>query len=113
MYKKQTINKRNLLVSCLGSTVFCLALILFVFPFKAQAGGREQPVPTPNSSSPKQPDEQLPTLSLLNWDRWGSPYWLSDKICRENQGNIICLSPELARQVRWEIPAQGESRNSN
>lgn len=111
MDKKPKIEIKNILLSFLGSIFFCNWFIFFVLISKAQAGGYDEPIPPTTSSSPTAPNEQIPTLSLLNWNEWGNSYWRNDMICRENNGNVICLSPQLARQLRWEIPAQNQSMN--
>lgn len=45
-------------------------------------------------------------LSIINWDKWGQAYWLNQNICREMNGNLICLSPQTTRQIRWQIPTK-------
>ncbi len=87
--------------------------LLFIFSFgsKAQAGaGRQQltPISTPETM-PKRPSTPLSSestgvLSSAKPLSWESPYWLNNKICRERQGNIICLNPEEAKKLRWSIP---------
>ncbi len=112
MYKKQeNENKKNLSFLC--SIFFCKWLILFVLISKAQAGGYDEPIPPTTSPSLAAPNEQLPVLSLLNWDKWENPYWLNNNICRESKGNIICFSPKVARQLRWKIPLRNEGVNLN
>jgi hypothetical protein len=110
MFEKHAIEKSDILVYILGALLFGMGSILLNMPLEAKAGGRDdRPAPSQTSTSPKQPNEQLPTPSVLNWERWESPYWSNNNICRESKGNIICLSPEIARQVRWEIPSQEDS----
>jgi hypothetical protein len=113
MHKKQKTEKKMVFLSFLGSMFFCKCLILFVLVSKAQAGGYDEPIPPTTSPSLAAPNEQLPVLSLLNWDKWEKPYWLNNNICRESKGNIICFSPKVTRQIRWKIPLRNESVNPN
>jgi hypothetical protein len=93
----------------LFSIVFVKIALLESFGFylvipKAQAGGSDESIPSTTSPSLPAPNQNLPVLSVLNWDKWGTPYWLNNNICRENKGNIICLSPKVALKIRWKIP---------
>jgi hypothetical protein len=111
MHKKQKNERKNIFSCFLCPIFFSKCLILFVLVSKAQAGGYDEPIPSTTSRSRAESNEILPMLSLLNWDKWGKPYWLNNSICREIPGNIICLSPQVARQIRWQIPYQNESTN--
>ena len=112
MYKQKELETKTISLKFLGSLLFCNGLLLLVLVSKAQAGGYEKPIPPPIAPSRVPANEKLPTLSL-NWETWGLPYWLNNTICRETKGNIICLQPQLARQIRWEIPERNEGMNSN
>jgi len=98
-------------VSILAVSFSGLGISLFLDASPAQAGGYDEPIPSTSSRSIAASNEKLPALFLSNWDKWGTPYWLNNSICRESQGNIICLSPQVARQIRWEIPSQNDSLN--
>jgi hypothetical protein len=111
MHKKRKNERKNIFFSFLCPVFFSKCLILFVLVSKAQAGGYDEPIPSSTSRSTAASNEKLPALFLLNWDKWGNPYWLDNSLCRESQGNIICLSPQVARQIRWEIPNQNEYLN--
>lgn len=111
MHKKQKDEKKNFVSSFLCPIFFSKCLIFFVLVSKVQAGGYDKPIPPTTLPLLAASNEQLPVFSLLNWDKWGNPYWLNNSICRESQGNIICLSPQVARQIRWEIPYQNEFLN--
>ena len=111
MHKKQKDERKKFVFSFLCPIFFSQCLMLFVLVSKAQAGGYDEPIPSTTSPSIAASNEELSALFLLNWDKWGKPYWLNNSICRESQGNIICLSPQVARQIRWKVPYQNESRN--
>ena len=98
-------------VSAISFTALGISLFLDASP--AQAGGYDEPIPSTSSPSLAASNEKLPALFLLNWDKWGNPYWLNNSICRENEGNVICLSPQEAQEMRWTIPYQNESLNPN
>jgi hypothetical protein len=91
--------------------------LLFIFSFvsKVQAGaGRQQLTPTSTPETmPERPSTPLSSErnSVFNSAKplsWESPYWLNNKICRESQGNIICLNPEEAKKLRWSIPTNNQ-----
>jgi hypothetical protein len=113
MYKNKKPGNNNCFFRFSGSLIFWQLFVFLVLTSKAQAGGYDKPILSSPSPSPTAPNEQLSALSLLNWDKWESPYWLHNNICRESQGNVICLSPQLARQLRWEIPDHNESMKPN
>lgn len=104
MYKQKELETKTISLKFLGSFLFCNGLLLLVLVSKAQAGGFDKPVPPPTVPLRVSANEQVPTLSILDWETWGLPYWSNNNICRETKGNIICLPPRLARQIRWEIP---------
>ncbi|HEY9833557.1 MAG TPA: hypothetical protein V6D26_23600 [Stenomitos sp.] len=95
-----------------GSSIFWQLFVFLVLISKAQAAGYDEPIPSGSSPSLTTPNERLRVLSLLNWDKWEKPYWLNNNICRESQGNIICLSPQVARKIRWEVPSRNEFTTS-
>jgi hypothetical protein len=39
----------------------------------------------------------------FDWKRWSQPYMKGDLICREMQGNTICLTSQAAKQMKWQI----------
>jgi hypothetical protein len=98
-------------VSTLAVSFSGLGISLFLDASPAQAGGSDEPIPSTTSRSTTASNEKLSELFLLNWDKWGTPYWLNSSICRESQGNIVCLSPQEAQEIRWEIPYQNQSLN--
>jgi hypothetical protein len=89
--------------------IICLELLaIFSFLPNAQAGAGSQPlapISTPEPM-PKRPSTALipenagVSTKPLSWE---NPYWLNNTICRESQGNIICLNPEEAKKLRWSI----------
>jgi hypothetical protein len=133
------INKNKLLPTFKIIVVVLPLLSVFLFSYKAQAGGYDSltpPAPTvPNNdtpSTPTKPSEAIsqpsqsnsnsapePTKSITSpvpiaiklpplfvWEKWGNPYWSDDKVCRENNGNIVCLTGENAKKIGWNIPNQ-------
>jgi hypothetical protein len=111
MHKKKKPGNNNCFFIFSGSLIFWQLFFFLVLISKAQAAGYDEPIPSGSSPSLATPNERLRVLSFLNWDKWEKPYWLNNNICRESQGNIICLSPQVARQIRWQIPYQNESPN--
>lgn len=111
-----------LLLKNFCSLIFCEFFSLLVVISTAHADGlgeQKPPLPAENSAPSSQiiPPSPLPAipnktsplnidLSIINWDKWGQTYWLNQNICREMKGNIICLSPQTARQIRWQIPTK-------
>jgi hypothetical protein len=106
---KQFKNVKTVYYILLVTLLELLAISSFVS--KAQAGAGRQPLTpiTTPEPMPKRPSTPLPpesaTLSSsakpLNWE---NPYWVNNMICRESQGNIVCLSPEEAKKLRWFLP---------
>ncbi|MGB3204546.1 MAG: hypothetical protein WBB28_06120 [Crinalium sp.] len=112
----------------------------FLYSSTVQAGGFDQQKPPPEqapspppvpdipppispSSTPVVPPSPPPAttnktsplnldLSIINWDKWGQTYWLNQNICREMNGNVICLSAQTARRMYWQIPAKSQALNS-
>ena len=95
-----------------------ILLILFIeilasFPFVsiAWAGRGRQPLipraapePMPTRLSTGLPQENTSASSSNKPLRLGNPYRLNNTICRETEGNIICLNPEEAKKLRWSMP---------
>lgn len=72
---------------------------LFISISKAQAGGIEQSAP---ELKPDKPAGSIASTS--NWGIWKNPFWLNGNICREKGVNLICLTPQQAKNSRWSIP---------
>lgn len=94
--------------------IFSLGMLGFLLlTSKAQAGGPEQ------STVQSEPQYTIdkPTVSLintLNWENWSQPYWLNGNICRERDANTICLTPQGAMELRWNMPlAQKANQKTN
>lgn len=95
-----------------------ILLILFIeilasFPFvsTAWAGRGRQPLlpraapePMPTRLSTRLPQENTSASSSNKPLSLGNPYRLNNTICRETEGNIICLNPEEAKKLRWSMP---------
>lgn len=86
---------------------------------KVQAGAGRQPlIPRPapepmpqrpsTSSSPETASASVSVPSVVPSNtrplHWETSYWRNSMICRESQGNIICLNPEQAKKLRWSTP---------
>lgn len=37
----------------------------------------------------------------FDWKRWSQPYTQCEQTCREYQGNVICLTPQIAYKMSW------------
>ncbi|MEB3295532.1 MAG: hypothetical protein VKJ24_20455 [Synechococcales bacterium] len=91
---------RSLVLSVLASS----ALISYQ-SFQASiayAGGFEpieQP-PSPHQAVQGQASQEPPAFNL-NWQKWSQPDRQGDRICREWQGNVVCLTPQVAQQMGW------------
>lgn len=112
MQKKQNHEKHSCFFMASCSLIFWKLFIFSVLISKAQAGGYDEPIPSSIPPSLATPNSQLPVLSLLNWDKWETPYWLNKSICRESTGNIVCLPAQIALQFGWKIPSSGKSLSS-
>lgn len=118
------------------SLITCELLSFLLLISTAYAGGfgeqkppPPEPTPAPSpevitpSPAPVIPPSSAPVTTnetsslnvvtpILNWDKWGQTYWLSQNICREMNANVICLSAQTARQMRWQIPPKNQALNS-
>ncbi len=106
----------------LCTVVFSLTLLSSPLPTKA--AGSDSPFPEdsqpvaipdnsitpPRMSAPVTPQEPPPVesqrspqpgLNVLNWQYWSKPYLRDGLICRDYNGNIICVSPDSAKRMLW------------
>ncbi|MBD1902054.1 hypothetical protein NDI44_24330 [Trichocoleus sp. DQ-A3] len=111
MYQNRKHEKKYFFFMTSCSLVFCKLFLFSVLISKAQAGGYDEPIPSSIPHSIPTPNSQLPVLSVLNWDKWETPYWLNKSICRESTGNIVCLPAQIALQFGWKIPSSSKSLN--
>jgi len=37
----------------------------------------------------------------FSWETWGNPYRLNQNICRDKEGNIICVASQIEQRLRW------------
>lgn len=90
-----------------AALVLCVGIGVFSYEPSVQAGGFEL---NEEGSSQKDSveirpsslqDQREPSSQLLNWKDWSQPYIDRDNVCRENNGNIVCLSAESARYMHW------------
>jgi len=60
------------------------------------------PVPEINQIIPA-PDVQTVRAKplSLSWETWGNPYRLNQNICRDKEGNIICVASQIGQRLRW------------
>jgi hypothetical protein len=42
--------------------------------------------------------------SPVQEEAWGNPYWSYNRICRDRSTSTICVTPESAIHLRWQIP---------
>ncbi|MBD0302303.1 MAG: hypothetical protein ICV85_09000 [Tolypothrix sp. T3-bin4] len=91
--------------------VFLEILASFSFVSTAWAGRGRQPLlpraipePMPTRLSTRLAQENPSASSNNKPLSLGNPYRLDNIICRETEGNIICLNPEEAKKLRWSIP---------
>jgi len=62
------------------------------------------PYASPYEASPSAPSRNQPTTAnarSLNALNSSASYSQDDGVCRETSGDIICLSPSLARNLNW------------
>lgn len=86
-------------------------LAILSFSSSAEAGPGRRPL-TPGAAPEPMPirrstSSSTITPAVLSQVRpltWNSPYWRDGAICREDQGNVVCLKPEEAKKLRWSIP---------
>ncbi|MFB8788415.1 MAG: hypothetical protein U7123_06080 [Potamolinea sp.] len=82
----------------------------FTLTLKADAGGIEQPkTETETNTSDKALISAVATPKFTiwgNWEIWSNPYLLNGNICREKAGNVICLTPQQAKNTRWNITSK-------
>lgn len=98
--------------------ILWVPLSLFFFMPKVYAGGYDEAIHSPADPSlpPGITSEQLSTINRSskppvissNWNlnKWGKSKWLNKNVCRENQGNVICFRPQIAKQLGWRIPSK-------
>ncbi|MBD2329175.1 hypothetical protein [Alkalinema sp. FACHB-956] len=80
-------------------------------PPLAHAGGFDAPssqypasfTSSGDSSGLNSIQAKAPKPLNFNWKQWGEPFHQGDRICREQQGNLVCLSPQTAQQMGWQV----------
>jgi len=104
----------------IGFSIFVGILLgIFLIESSVYAGGIEDDLSSDSASySPN--DEEIfshselayPEVSNQNsersssrltpdWRNWSEPYVDGDSICRENNGDLACLTPTSAGNLRW------------
>jgi len=79
---------------------------------KAYAGGGDEPVFTDSNgtslNSNFQPENVQPTkaqptnnLDLTDWSKWQTPTQNAQVVCREKDGNVVCISSLQSQNLRW------------
>ncbi|MEP0873111.1 hypothetical protein NDA01_25440 [Trichocoleus desertorum AS-A10] len=73
----------------------------------ASAGGSDSPRST-QITEDAQLDKMLNAKNELkeqfqtfDWRHWSQPYSKGDNLCREHDGNIVCLTLEALKKLRW------------
>ncbi|MEH1952283.1 hypothetical protein [Nostoc sp.] len=72
---------------------------LFLITDKAHAGGSDDPY----LSDEERASRVISMPAVLNWDKWENPYISGSSLCRQKNGDVICLSYEMAKKVRADI----------
>ncbi|MEH2106914.1 hypothetical protein [Nostoc sp.] len=72
---------------------------LFLITAKADAGGSDDPY----SSEEERASRVTSISAVLNWDKWENPYISGSSLCRQKNGDVICLPYEMAKKVRADI----------
>jgi len=58
--------------------------------------------PSLNSPAQSSPTEEASnSMRSLNSPQWSESYSTDDGVCREAEGDIMCLSPNLADNLNW------------
>lgn len=86
---------------CLGFGVLAVASPAQSGGFEIDANDNSQVHPTEvNVSEQQKPQSQRQSI-LLDWRQWGSSYLDGENLCRERNGNIICVTTESANNLHW------------
>ncbi len=100
MYSNRiSLRKSLLLLSSIGILSFILSVP------KALAGGGDEVALTDANgnlievNSQNQSIGSIPTF--LDWAKWQTPTSDGQTICRQKDGNTICVSPAQAQSLRW------------
>jgi len=72
---------------------------LFLITAKAHAGGYDDPY----LSDEARASRVISIPSVLNWDKWERPYISGSNICRQKNGDVICLPYQMAKKVGANI----------
>lgn len=100
MYFNKLLLKKSLL---LLTPISLLSLTLNI-P-KALAGGGDKVVLAETNGNPvdvttqNRRDASIPTF--LDWSKWQAPTQNEQTVCRAKDGNIVCVSPAQAQNLRW------------
>jgi hypothetical protein len=71
-------------------------------PSPAYAGGFDNPSSTSQAESVDNPSSSK-SSPVFNWKKWSKPFYKNQSVCREYIGNVICLTPQAAKKVNWQI----------
>jgi hypothetical protein len=72
---------------------------LFLTTAKAHAGGSDDPY----LSDEERASKVISVASVLSWNKWENPYISGGNLCREKNGDVICLPYEMAKKVGANI----------
>ena len=56
---------------------------------------------TPDGSQPADQLACKPKTPMLDWQRWSQPYSQGQAVCRDRTGNLVCLTPAVAKKLYW------------
>jgi hypothetical protein len=100
-----TTRRRNSIASICSATLQCL-LLLSGLSHPAKAGSSPLPhqfTPQTDESLTAEQIDRRQTIQTVPWNHWSQPYTQNKSICRQYQGNEICLSVSAARRLNWPI----------
>ena len=96
---KVSLNRILLLLTSIG----VVSLVLNIS--EAFAGGGDEIASTDANgnlidvTTQNQSVGSIPTF--LDWSKWQMPTQNDQTICRKKDGNIVCISPSQAQNLRW------------
>ncbi|MEA5485927.1 MULTISPECIES: hypothetical protein [Pseudanabaena] len=100
MYFNKLLLKESLL---LLTSIGLLSLTLNI-P-KALAGGGDEVVFADTNGNPVDVTTQNRSIgsipTFLDWSKWQVPTHNDQTVCRAKDGNIVCVSPAQAQNLRW------------
>lgn len=97
-------NKVSLKGSLLLLSSIGILSLIFSIP-KALAGGGDEIALTDPNGNPASVNAQNKSVgstpTFLDWAKWKTPISNGETVCREKDGNIICVSPSQSQNLKW------------